>query len=73
LDTLLFMPPIVKKDQTLPSELQLGGEPVHLLWVVPLTTAECNLKLEKGFEAILDLFQRHRHPHVFDPLRKSYV
>jgi hypothetical protein len=73
LDTLLFMPPIVKKDQTLPSELKLGGEPVHFLWVVPLTTAECNFKLEKGFEAILNLFQLHRHPHVFDPHRKSYV
>ncbi len=73
LDTLLFMPPIVTKDQTLPEELQLGGEPVHFLWVVPLTTAECNLKLEKGFDAILDLFQEHQHPHVFDPKRKSYV
>jgi hypothetical protein len=73
LDTLLFMPPIVKKDQTLPSELNLGGDPVHFLWVVPLTTAECNLKLERGFDAILNLFQLHRHPHVFDPHRKSYV
>jgi hypothetical protein len=73
LDTLLFMPPIVMKDQTLPEELILGGEPVHFLWVVPLTTAECNLKLEKEFEAILDRFQQHRHPHVFDPNRKSCV
>jgi len=73
LDTLLFMPPIVTKDQTLPEELKLGGEEVHFLWLVPLTTAECNFKLEKGFEAILGLFQQHRHPHVFDPNRKSYV
>lgn len=73
LDTLLFMPPIVTKDQTLPEELKLAGEPVHFLWVVPLTTAECNFKLEKGFDAILDLFQQHKHPHVFDPHRKSYV
>ena len=73
LDTLLFMPPIIAKDQTLPSELQLEGEPVHFLWVVPLTTAECNFKLENGFDAILGLFDQHRHPHVFDPNRKSYV
>jgi hypothetical protein len=73
LDTLLFMPPIVKKDQTLPEELQLGGEPVYFLWVVPLTTPECDLKLKKGFDAILDLFQQHHHPYVFDPKRKSYV
>jgi hypothetical protein len=63
----------VTKDQTLPEKLQLGGAPVYFLWVVPLTTAECNLKLEKGFEAIMDLFQQNRHPHVFDPNRKSHV
>lgn len=73
LDTLLFMPPIVKKDQTLPDKLQLGGQPVYFLWVVPLTTAECNFKLRNGFEAILGLFQKHRHPYIFDPTRKSYV
>lgn len=73
LDTFFFLPPIVKKDQTLPSELNLDGEPVYFLWVVPLTTAECNFKLTRGFDAMLDLFQQNRHPHVFDPHRKSYV
>ena len=73
LDTFLFMPPIVMEHQTLPSELELKGEPVHFLWVVPLTTPECNLKLEKGFDVIFDLFEQNRHPHVFDPDRKSYV
>jgi hypothetical protein len=73
LDTLLFMPTIVKRDAALADELSLAGEPVHFLWVVPLTTPECNLKLAKGFDAILDLFQQHRHPHVFDPNRASYV
>ena len=33
LDTLFFLPPIVKKDQTLPTELSLSGEPVHFLWI----------------------------------------
>jgi hypothetical protein len=73
LDTLFFLPPIVKKDQTLPSELQLEGDPVHFLWMVPLTSAECDFKLRNGFEAMLNLFQRHHHLHVFDPHRKSYV
>jgi hypothetical protein len=73
LDTILLIPPIVKRDQTLPEELILDGEPVHFLWVVPLTTAECNLKLAKGLNAILGLFGKNRHPHVFDPNRASYV
>ncbi len=73
LDTILFLPTIVKLDRTLPDELILDGEPVHFLWVVPLTTPECNLKLAKGTDAILGLFGRNRHPHVFDPGRASYV
>jgi len=73
LDTVLLMPTIVKNDAALPEELRLDGDPVAFLWVVPLTSAECKLKLEKGFAAILDLFAQHRHPHVFDPKRRSYV
>jgi len=73
LDTLLFMPTIVTRDQNLPQQLVLAGDPVHFLWVVPLSTPECNLKLEKGFSAILDLFDKNRHPHIFDATRKSYV
>jgi hypothetical protein len=73
LDTLFFLPPLVKKDQSLPSELLLEGDPVHFFWIVPLTTAECDFKLKNGFEAMMKLFQQHRHPHVFDPHRKSYI
>jgi hypothetical protein len=73
LDTLLFMPTIVQRDQALSEELVLSGDPVHFLWVVPLATPECNLKLERGFGAILDLFGRNGHPHIFDPARRSYV
>jgi hypothetical protein len=73
LDTLLLMPTIVQRDRALSQELVLAGDPVHFLWVVPLSTPECNLKLREGFDAILDLFGKHRHPHVFDPSRASYV
>jgi len=73
LDTILLLPTIVQKDAALPEQLKIAGEPVHFLWVVPISTPECNLKLEKGVEAILDLFTIHRHPHVFDPNRASYV
>lgn len=59
LDTLLFMPTIVQRDQTPPKELVLAGDPVHFLWVVRLSTPECNLKSEQGF--------------VFGPSRNSYV
>jgi hypothetical protein len=73
LDTLLFMPTILKRDAGLAEALVLDGDPVHFLWVVPLSTPECNLKLDQGYDAILGLFEKNRHPHVFDPARKSYV
>ncbi len=63
----------MKRDLALPDELILAGEPVHFLWVVPLTTPESDLKLAQGVDAVFDLFQRNRHPHVFDPNRMSYV
>jgi hypothetical protein len=73
LDTIFLMPPIVIKDLKLEEELVLDGDGVRFLWVVPLSTAECNLKLEKGANAILDLFRKHQHSHVFTGDRRSYV
>jgi hypothetical protein len=73
LDTVLFMPSIVKDHRLLPDRLAIGGDPVEFLWVVPLTHAECEFKLEKGYDAMLELFEQHRHPLVFDPERGSYV
>jgi len=73
LDTVLLLSPIVKRDRALPGELVLGGQPVEFLWMVPLTTPECNLKLAEGLDAILDLFGEHRHPYVFNPKRQGYV
>ncbi len=73
LDTLLLLDSIVYPDATLDQHLQIGKDPVHLLWVVPLTTAECELKLRDGTNAILDLFERFQHPFILNAARRSYV
>ncbi|HKE24764.1 MAG TPA: suppressor of fused domain protein [Bryobacteraceae bacterium] len=73
LGTLLFMPTIVNRERALPEQLMLDGDPDHFLWGVPLSAPECHLKLKRGFNAILDLFENNRHPHIFDPVPKSYV
>ena len=41
--------------------------------MVPITRAEMNLKLKKGADALLDLFDAHHHPFLLDRQRKSYV
>jgi hypothetical protein len=73
LDTILFMPSILNKDARLSEQLKLDGDDVQFLWVVPLTTAECDFKLKRGVDALMELFDRNKHPLVFDPGRKSYV
>jgi hypothetical protein len=74
LDTILLLPTfIARPDGTSATELSIAGDSVHFLWVVPATAAECGLKHKRGLDAILDLFARHRHPHVFDAGRKGYV
>jgi hypothetical protein len=72
LDTVLLMPTVVRADLALPRELTIGGDAVEFLWVVPLSKAECELKLAEGFKAIMGLFERNRHPHVFNGDRASY-
>jgi hypothetical protein len=73
LDTILFLPTLLSTDKEMADQLHLDGTPIELLWVVPLSTAECELKLNRGTDAILDLFDQHEHPFVYDPHRQSYV
>jgi hypothetical protein len=73
LDTVLLMPTVVRPDSWLSSELELENDPVEFLWVVPLSSPECNWKSTKGFDALMELLQQRHHPHVYDPNRQSYV
>lgn len=73
LDSFMFMPTIVRPDSTLEKELVLNGSSVHFLWLVPISTPECDFKLKKGANALLDLFDKYNHPPVFNPKRESYV
>lgn len=73
LDTLFFMPSIVSPDSTLGDKLQIESEPVNLIWCVPITSAECQLKLDDGSDALYDLFEANKHPFAFSGDRKSYI
>lgn len=73
MDTLFFMASIVSPDATLGERLAWRDEPVELVWCVPITSAECALKLDQGADALYDLFDQHNHPFVFAGDRGSYV
>jgi hypothetical protein len=73
LDCLFFMPSIVQPDARLGAELSWRGEPVHLLWCVPISTAECNLKHERGVLALCDVLRARSHPFIYAGDRASYA
>ena len=73
LNTFIFMGSILSPDKDVGKRLLIESCPVNLLWVVPITTAECELKLSRGMDAIYDLFDSVNHPHVFNGDRESYV
>lgn len=73
LTTFAFIGTILSPDKELGNRLVIENCPVNLLWVVPITNQECELKLNKGMDAIYDLFDSVQHPHVFTGDRKSYI
>lgn len=72
-DTLLLIGSVIDPDSRLGDRLELDGDRVEFLWVVPITSAEREYKLRHGTAALLDVFDKVRHPFVFDPTRSSYV
>ena len=73
LDCMLFMESILTPDSTLGERLAWRDEPVNLIWVMPITMAECDFKLERGSDELYDLFSTHQHPFIFAGDRASYV
>jgi len=53
--------------------LVLDGDPVEFLWPIPITQAELELKLNRGYGAFMDRFDEVQHPIVLNPRRTSYV
>jgi hypothetical protein len=53
--------------------LTIHGDPVQLLWCVPISSAELEYKIDHGSDALLEVFDDVMHPLVLDVGRKSYV
>jgi hypothetical protein len=70
---LVLLTPLLRHHRRLSEELVLEGDAVQLLWPVPISVAEHGLKRRAGTNALLDLFDREKHPWLFDPERKSYA
>ena len=52
--------------------IKLNGREIHCYWFIPITKKERDLKIEFGFEALEDLFERNQFDYL-DNMRKSLV
>ena len=73
LDTFLLRTPSRESDAALRSRLVLSGDPVNLIWVTPITTAECQFKLDHGADALIKRIDRQNYPIILDECRRSAV
>lgn len=73
LDCFAFLDSVVQPDAFLRDKLVLGGDPVDLLWVMPITAKEMGVIRERSLDAFLDLLDANHHPHVLNVRRRSYV
>ena len=73
LTSFLFLNSLIKNDQDIFSGFPAAPYPVDLLWVVPITSAEYELKITAGLDPILDLFETNKHSILLEKFRKSYV
>lgn len=63
---LLLMPTVLEPDAFLSDHLVIGADPVNFLWLVPITRAELDLKMEQGLPALLQRFDDGGLSHVLD-------
>jgi hypothetical protein len=73
LDNYFFIDCVFLDDMKLHQKLAIEGDPVALIWAVPITSAECKLTIEKGPGELLNLFDDKQHPLVLDENRQCYV
>jgi hypothetical protein len=73
LDCFLFLESIVDRDSDMRKKLEVDGDSTDLLWVVPITEAECQFILDESLNEFLDILDEKGHTHTLDEGRRSFV
>jgi hypothetical protein len=73
LDCFFFMRPIFGQDDAVHEKLVLDGDPTTMLWVVPITHAECKFIQKNSPSRFVDLLIEKTHPLILDETRRSYI
>lgn len=69
----LLLETLIKNDQNLANTLPEPVHPAKLLWVVPLSDREYELKRKGGFGDLMDVFTEKRHPIALQRHRRCYL
>ena len=64
---------LIRRDQELAEALRIENDSVTLLTVHLISEPEYRLIRTKGLDPLLDLFDEHDYPPIFDLNRPSYV
>lgn len=72
LTAALLLPPVFEPPD-FATGLILAGEPVNFLWLTFVTTAECEYKIQHGYEALMKKFEQANFPHVVNTARETLV
>jgi hypothetical protein len=73
LDCYFFMRPLFGEDDAVHEKLVLDGDPTTMLWVVPITHAECQFIQRNSPSRFVDLLAEKTHPLTLNETRRSYI
>ncbi|NNE00660.1 MAG: hypothetical protein HKN47_25370 [Pirellulaceae bacterium] len=73
LTSFLFLMPRVRSDFDIQQTIQIDRNPLQLLWVVPITSAERAFVMRQGVYEFCKLLDKHDHELVIDPNRRCFI
>ena len=71
LSVVLVVQTVVSPERHTDEQVEIEGDPLNILCLLPITEAECQLKLSLGLDALLDKFNEEQLSFVLDPGRPS--
>jgi hypothetical protein len=73
LNSIVFLPTIVKSDYSIEDEFKKNKLCVNVLHMAFITGPECDHKLEHGIDSLYKLFDKNKHSFILDENRRSYI
>ncbi|QDT08762.1 suppressor of fused domain protein [Planctomycetes bacterium K23_9] len=73
LDSFVFMIPAVASDFQISQSLSISDQPLQLLWVLPISSAERDLIDTDGMKRFCELLHQNHHQPLMVPHRTCYV